>query len=57
MNYVRRIFREISQLTGQEMHIAEPTFSAHEINFFLKKTGLIVASISLVTGILLIAFS
>ena len=57
MKYMKRFFKELSQLTGQDTEIAEPVFSTSEVDFFLKKTGLIIASIALATGILLFAFA
>ncbi|UZR95056.1 hypothetical protein [Chondrinema litorale] len=57
MAYIKRFFKELSQLTGQDTEVAEPVFSTSEVDFFFKKTGLIIASIAIATAILLFAFA
>jgi len=56
MNYVKRIFSEISQLTGQEEDIPDPQFSGKEIDGFLKKTAIILAVATSFSTILILLF-
>jgi hypothetical protein len=56
MNYVKRIFSEISQLTGQDENIPEPQFTGKEIDYFLKKTALILAAATGFSAIIILLF-
>lgn len=56
MDYVKRLFSEISQLTGQDENITEPEFSGNEVDHFLKKTGLLLALAAIITLPILLFF-